>query len=171
MNQRESDTTSIHGEEDLIHTPHLREVCFGVKEGYPRGTSVEEACRLRAEAQGVPVDEIKDFAESPEQIIERQHHFIKTVTKDLLSDINSGIDIEDGASVFCLSHGRFIKTFLNNICELQEVDKIKNCAISIVRLAFSVDNGVIEYECSAISDNVNLTPEEYNLKNVADITI
>lgn len=167
LNQRyQQEEEAENGETELIHTEHLREVCFGVKEGYPRGTSVSKARQLRAEARGVSKEEIEDFAESSKQVLERQHKFVRQVVEHLLLDAKEGKVHDDGASVFCLSHGHFIKTFLTSVCNLKALESIQNCAISVVKLRYKDDteNDIgMHYECEAVQGMWNLNPEQYEM--------
>jgi broad specificity phosphatase PhoE len=155
--QMHEDDAVGSSETDLIvYSTNLREVCFGVKEGFPRGTSVGQAKRLRAEALGVKEHEIQDFAETQEQILHRQHAFVKQVVEDLLQDGHD--NVPDEASVFCMAHGGYILRFLQNVCGMEKVEKIKNCAVSVVALKYM---DVSTYECLPRPELTNLTAEDY----------
>ncbi len=144
-------------EEGLVVSEHLREISFGIREGYPRGTSLKEARRLRAMERGVPPEEIEDSTESPREVLERQRKFVATLVADLMSDME---EIVEDRPVFCMAHGGYIHRFLSNICGMNkdQLEKIKNCAISVVRVRY---NSVDDYVCEAVEGLVNLTPAEY----------
>lgn len=141
-------------------TPHLREMCFGLREGHPRHVSATEARRLKAEELGISVDEVVDPAESVEELLDRQRAFLRLVVQDLLQEekqrqlANHDEPLTPHhAPIFCMAHGGYISRFLKNICNVKGVDKIHNCAVSIVHLQFD-SNG--SFKCIPKEDAINL---------------
>jgi hypothetical protein len=78
-------------------------------------------------------------------VIERQKQFLQTLLVDMISNAD---ETRRGQTIDSLvvTHGRFIKIFLGHFCSL-EVNEIKNCSATTVRLVFSKLN----------SDSDNLT--------------
>jgi broad specificity phosphatase PhoE len=118
--------------EESIKTTHLlRELSFGVRESLPRGTTVAEAKAVVAERQGIPVDQVKDTAESKHEAKLRQHQFLLHL-REYAAEITA-----EPATILCVSHGAFIKEFITNFCPfLPPVSKIGNCSVSVIKIAW-----------------------------------
>ena len=114
--------------EQCQYDKNIREKAFGVREGFGKDVPVEEATRLVAEKEGIPVDQVIDKAETDADLQERQRDFIRT----LLSDRK----LEAGAKVLVVTHGRFIKEFAANTAQVPSDDilRISNCSITGVRI-------------------------------------
>lgn len=142
-----SKSTTVN-EDHIIKSELLREVNFGVREGLPRGTTVLEALEIKAAQLGVLVDEVINTAETPEQISSRQQEFLRFLYNDLTSSC-----FEDAEPlVLCISHGAFIKRFLNEFCNIS-IEKITNCSVSIVRVEWKSAD---DFVCIADHNEVNI---------------
>jgi broad specificity phosphatase PhoE len=138
---------------------HLREVCFGVREGFPQHFTAEEARAAKAEALGISLAEADTAAESDEQVLSRHHRFLREVVDALRAEAQQAeVAPPIPLRLFCMSHGRFIKHFLRDVCGLPAASpmnkKIGNCAVSVVRLQFDETHG--HYQCSAEEQTVNI---------------
>ena len=93
----------------------LSELSFGVREMLPRTTPYDEAVRLYALKENIPVEQVVDPAETLEQIIERQRKFLTEVLHPALKSMptSSSSDIST-PRILCVCHGGFIKRFLKH---------------------------------------------------------
>lgn len=160
-----SNTVNTSALGDIIYTPLLREVSFGLREGLPLKTTAEEAREIKAKELGIPVEEVIDPAETLEEVSARQRDFLTMMWNDLL---NSGIFTDNTSShtscaaseesddniirILVISHGGYIRRFLRMYCRFDVVEKIDNCAVSIITLSKNNDDALPQ--CKA--DFVNL---------------
>lgn len=115
-------------------TPIIREVNFGIREGLQKDVSVEEARRQLSAKSGVAEDSIIDHGESEDQVRERQKDFLIQ-----LRDVCASLPATEGPiKVLCMTHGGFIRRFLNNFSEVV-VDAVPNCSITTIHLTYSAD--------------------------------
>jgi len=69
---------------NVFSTSLFREVCFGVREGLPRGTSINEAKSLIAVRESITdISMIQDHAEVDADVHHRQWEFINHMIEDL----------------------------------------------------------------------------------------
>ncbi len=130
----------INNDQFVVKTPLLREICFGLRENLPRGTSVQEAKQRHAIRTGTNIDSIEDFAEKPESIYRRHEEFLGLITQYLSSSSSASAPLlaskdttEEArlSNILCVSHGGFLKSFLQKYC-VPSCDSIANCSVSIV---------------------------------------
>ncbi len=129
----------------IKHSTHVREMCFGVREGLTRGTTVEEAKMHVSKEKNIPISEIIDHAETPADMKERQLIFLQMLFDDLPPHE------DDIPRVLVVSHGGFIRSFLRNFC-VTDVDTIKNCSISKITVEKIAGN---DYVFQANVDELN----------------
>ena len=114
-----------------IETPLVREVHYGVREMLPCLTTTAEARVLVAARLGIDEKDVVDTAETPEHIRERQSEFLQKLRDDFSGTTHV-------VKVLCVSHGGFIKRFLDGFCG-HTIKKIHNCSISMVCVSWSDD--------------------------------
>jgi broad specificity phosphatase PhoE len=130
--------------------PAVREVNFGVREGLPKDTSVDEAKRIWSQKRGVALEAVTDPAESEAAVLARQQAFLAEL-RHLLSPRHARSALPDSnpadpdvrpppAKVLCVSHGGFIRRFLANFTDVQ-VESIPNCSITTIDMVFSGEVG------------------------------
>lgn len=162
-------TKSQHWEEEkasssISRLPLLRELSFGLREGLSRSLTLPEVRRIRAQELNIQVEDLIDTAESSEGAKQRQHEFIKQLHRDLRDHpLRREFEGEMGGErrgipVLCVSHGGFIRLFLKHYCKLPSVEKIKNCAASLITISWEDEVNDESYACSADIDEVNLCP-------------
>ena len=140
--------------ESLIHrSPLVRELHFGVREGLSRQLTAKEAKRIRAAELKVKENEIEDTAESKESAKARQHKFLE----QLYHEFRHHNSEENPLKIACISHGGFIRLFLNHYCK-HESAKIKNCAASIINIKWNDISDPSSYQCEVDEREVNLCP-------------
>lgn len=121
-------THSAHST-DLIVTKLLREVCFGVREALPRGTSVQEAKTIIAIRESITdISMIHDYAEHDSDVHHRQWLFLNEMLAELSTSVNTDIH----PKVLVVTHGAFIRLFLKEFCRITGFDKILNCSVTKV---------------------------------------
>ena len=133
----------------LMLTRKIREMGFGVKEGLPRGTSVEEAILIKAKALDIPVEEVVDNAEKPNELKERQAEFIRQLYIDCKNDQS----FISGSSLLCVSHGGYIRQFIKNFCNKPDMEKIGNCSASVIIIQWNSED---EFECIPVENGLNV---------------
>lgn len=117
---------------NIIQTPLLRELSFGIREMLPRGTKVSEAKEIVAKKLSISPHEVTDNAETYSQLTERQISFLDSVFNDIGST-------EERKKVLCVSHGAFIRHFIASNCPSIDCPKIANCSVTIIKIMQSVD--------------------------------
>ncbi len=157
MTKRPDHTAGI-----VLPSALLRELGFGVREMLPRSTPYEEAIRLYADRENIPVDEVVDPAETLEEIIERQRKFLVDVVypelaagKAAAADSDAASAVTTGAPVpkiLCVAHGGFIKRFLKHYCK-ETVEGISNCSITKVLVEFPSKK---QFTCSVDTAHINM---------------
>jgi broad specificity phosphatase PhoE len=126
------------------------------REQLKSGTSVEEARLIVAQNLGISPNEVIDNAETAEEISSRQHEFLQLIYRDVISsNTQNTFEIDHSPQILVVSHGGFIKRFLNFFCGIK-LEKIKNCSVSTVEVTFSNDGS---FQCRASEDRVNLKVE------------
>lgn len=113
----------------------LREISYGVREGLPRSMGVEEARTIVAQKRGVDVSEVVDNAETGDEVYARQLQFLQQLKEVLASFLPGRV-----CKVLCVSHGGFIKRFLQSFAGSLGVEKIHNCAISVIQVCWREDD-------------------------------
>ena len=112
-----------------IQTQLLREISFGVRENFPRGTSVKEARRMVAKKLDIRVEEVIDTLEREEDVRRRQLSFLDLLKSHVCERSRPG----EHPIMLCVSHGGFLKSFLSNVCGVSS-SSISNCSISKVEI-------------------------------------
>lgn len=127
-------------------TQLLREISFGVREALPKETTVEQAKIIVAKKLGIPVGEVVDTAEKSIEVRNRQQNFIdKLIELPLNDELNN---------ILLVTHGGYIRAFLRDFCLVQDMEKIKNCSISKIRLKINKSDKTFEFECRRNDLNV-----------------
>ncbi|RYY81640.1 hypothetical protein EON63_15000 [archaeon] len=127
-----------------------------MREGLHKGISALDALELKAAQLNIPVDEVIDTTETPEQIIERQRQFLLYLYDDL-TQYARAIDSGDRTlNIVCISHGAFIKRFLINYANAQVDSGIENCSVSIMNVEWRSKE---DFTCSAKKDEINVRCE------------
>lgn len=143
---------------DVQSNALLRELGFGVREMLPRATPYEEAIKLYAARENIPVDEVVDPAETLEQIIERQRKFLVEVVHPELAAIK-GTESAPGAGapkMLCIAHGGFIKRFLKHYCA-ETAEGISNCSLTKVLVEWPSSTDKRKFKCFADPSHINIT--------------
>lgn len=111
---------------DINTTELLREVSFGFLEGMTRGTTRQEGLNILRARHGDDYQVTEDI-ESHDEIFSRQLRAI-----DYIMNIISDYQGDSAPKVLVLSHGAFIRHFLEKYCDidLKKFGKIKNCSMS-----------------------------------------
>ncbi len=119
-----------------VQLSHLvREVSYGIFEGLPNHLTIDEVKSIRATERGVEEHEIDDDREPMENVLERQDKFINMVFEDI-----QALDTSDEPkNILCVSHGGYIKRFLEQKCGVKLKKKISNCSISMVTVTRNPD--------------------------------
>lgn len=147
---------TTHSIDELNTDRLLREMHFGVREALPRGTTVEQAKIIKMKEMNV--DSIEDTAEDFEQLLNRQRTFLSTTMFNDLKDIRlSSKSTEEDVSIprfLVVSHGGFIKQFLNNFTNFK-VTKIENCSATIVDIIYDGENG--DLQCTVNESQILVT--------------
>lgn len=133
---------------EIRQTDLLREVSFGLCEGLSLELSFEEIRELRAKERNVEVHEVVDDREPLSSVLERQDRLLDIITNELQE-----LQGVDEVNVLCVSHGGFIKRFLEQKCGVRLTRKIQNCSTSIVRV--SREHGGT-YQFSVKPEHVNI---------------
>jgi broad specificity phosphatase PhoE len=120
-------------------TQLLREISFGVREALPKETTTEQARIIVAKKLGIPVAEVIDTAEQANEVRARQQKFIDKIIELPLNDEQNNILV--------VSHGGYIRAFLRDFCSIQDIEKIKNCSISRIRLKINKSDKNFTIEC------------------------
>jgi broad specificity phosphatase PhoE len=125
----------------VIFNPVLREVNFGVREGLQKDISVEEAKRIRSEEKGVSLESVTDSCESEAEVMTRQRAFLDELRALIQApQAHLGTNIAP-MKVLCVTHGGFIRRFLANFTNnLNKIDSVANCSITIVHVSYSQDS-------------------------------
>lgn len=135
---------------DVHTTSLLREVCFGVREGLPRGTSVQEAKSIIAVRESITdISMISDYAESDSAVHHRQWTFIN----HMMEMLSSTDTIVENPKILIVTHGAFIRLFLRDFCHLRGFEKIKNC--SVTKLTFELTNEGASFAIKVDDNDVN----------------
>ena len=128
----------------------VREVNFGIREGLPKGITVEEARCLWSKKHGVAVETVSDPAESEAEVLMRQRAFLGVLRSAAVSARPGSGSLPQQqeqeqqeerqhlqpVKVLCVSHGGFIRRFLSNFTDAVPVDSIPNCSITTLRIAY-----------------------------------
>ena len=124
----------------------------------PRTTPYDEAVRLYALKENIPVEQVVDPAETLEQIIERQRKFLTEVLHPALKSMptSSSSDIST-PRILCVCHGGFIKRFLKHYCSVEGIEGISNCSISKVQVEWAVTGDAKKFKCSISPSDINIT--------------
>lgn len=134
----ENDSSSLNTDTDIEPCSYLKELCFGVRESLPKGTTVPEAIKIIAQRQNVREEDVVDYAETPEEIHTRQGKFIAKVLDDLMPILSS--EVVEPIKILAVAHGGFIKQFLYNYTNVQDIKTIDNCSISNMTITINNDN-------------------------------
>ena len=148
--------SKAHTMEACIPSALLRELSFGVREMLPRETPYDEAVRLYALRERIPVEQVVDPAETLEQIIERQRKFLTEILHPALKSMPASTDNEV-PRVLCVCHGGFIKRFLKHYCKVEGIEGISNCSISKVQVEWAVSGDPKKFKCSIAPSDINIT--------------
>ena len=132
-----------------------RELSFGVREMLPRATPYDEAVRIYALKENIPVEQVVDPAETLEQIIERQRKFLTEVVHPALKSMPASSNTEI-PRILCVCHGGFIKRFLKHYCKVEGLEGISNCSISKVQVEWAVSDAK-KFKCSTSPSDINIT--------------
>ncbi len=159
-------------------TVHLsvlaREVCKGCREGLPKNLTMDEARAIVAQKRGVPVESVVDCSETYDQIVSRQRQLLHDIIRSYYSDVTEKSQStvlsencsNDWGNVLVVTHGKFIKVFLNSWCGLPEIS-IQNCSISKIKVSYKWDGTHVlsdSIQCTCDSECLNFThhlPESY----------
>lgn len=143
---------------DVVPTQLVREVSYGIFEDLPIALKLDEIKAIRAEQRGVSIDAIEDDRESPDSVLQRQLAFLQLVVDDLNAEqiVWDAGDI----NVLCLSHGGFIKRFLNQVCNIHLEEKIENCSTSVITVSKAEDGSFV---CVADKNEINLLNDSTHL--------
>jgi broad specificity phosphatase PhoE len=151
-----SKSSDYHG---IVQSCLLRECNFGVREGLPRPTTVADARKIKAKMLNVEEHEILDTTESYDLIKARQIAFLKLLFRDLKEIIQENSHCKDPAKSICcavVSHGGFIRLFLKNFCQSLTVQKIGNCATSVLSVSWLEDNNDESFQIEVNENEVNI---------------
>eukprot|EP01038_Epipyxis_sp_PR26KG_P011196 gene11196-15016_t len=143
-------------EDEIVQTKLLRELNFGVREGLPRGTTVCDAKAIVASNLNLPVDEIVDNAEKPEEVFERQRQFLNYLHSVCHQDLSNIKDF----NILAVSHGGYIRSFIRNFTQNEKVIKIDNCSVTIMEIKWNDIGNCDTVECSAKEDKINIHPSD-----------
>lgn len=148
---------SLGPQHDIKQTKNIREFCFGVRDGLPRGCTMKEAREAYAKKNNVEEQDIVDFNESNAQMKSRQIEFIEEVRKDLCEGVDSA-DLGTQKRVLCVSHGGTIRAFIKNFVPgVEGVDKIGNCATSTFLIKFDKQHNKKGFNVTAKVEELNVT--------------
>ena len=148
-------------EPQIIHTPELREINFGVREALLRGTTIAQAKKIISKRMGVSEETIMDTAEAPRELADRQLRLLRSIQKDIHAKVKQsssepGVD-KSSYKVLCVTHGGFIKGLLREHCKITPPSKIDNCSVSIVSMIWDACEAVDDFTLSVDERNVNNT--------------
>lgn len=135
---------------DLQLSELLREVGYGIFEGLPRSLKLNEVKAIRASERGVEVHEVEDDRESLGHVIERQRKFLRLVQEGI-----EGMDTDEPVNVLCVSHGGYIKRFLEQHCKVKLRKMLDNCSTSVVTVIKDTDGTL---HLHARPDEINIPP-------------
>jgi broad specificity phosphatase PhoE len=134
----------------------LREMSFGVRERLPREITVEEAIKIVAARDGIPIEDVIDTAETVEVLKQRQVKFLSEILHPELVQHNLGIkaDNEPLDKILCVSHGGFIRRFLDNFCD-KKYNSVGNCSITRVIIEWPSESAH-DFICNAEHETINV---------------
>ena len=122
----------------------------------PRVTPYDEAVRIYAQRENIPVEQVVDPAESLEQIIERQRKFLTEVLHPALKSMPTSSADTETPKILCVCHGGFIKRFLKHYCKVEGIEGISNCSISKVQIEWAVSGDAKKFKCSISPSDINI---------------
>jgi broad specificity phosphatase PhoE len=130
----------------IEYTNLLREISFGVREALSKDITTDEAKVIVAKKLGIAIEDVIDSAESVDAVQARQQLFINKLIELPFNDkINN---------ILVVSHGGYIKAFLRDFCLIHDMEKIKNCSISKIRLKINKLDNSVSFECDR--SNLNM---------------
>jgi broad specificity phosphatase PhoE len=138
----ENDSSSLNNDKDVEPCDLLKEICFGIRESLPRGTTIHEAIKIVAQKKNIKEENVIDNAETPEELHSRQGKFITKILDDL-KPLLSTKDVEP-VKILAVSHGGFIKQFFNNYTNVQGTITIDNCSINNMMITIDDDVDIKE---------------------------
>jgi broad specificity phosphatase PhoE len=120
--------------------------------------------KIVAQRLNIPEEDVVDTAETAEEVLQRQRDFLSTLF-NVVSEKLESHTIDNSTvplPILCLSHGGFIRAFLNQLSafgefseSLPDIGKIANCSVSIVNFNWSSIDDFISN-----SDNVKIHLDE-----------
>mmetsp|Transcript_12217 Transcript_12217/g.11051 ORF Transcript_12217/g.11051 Transcript_12217/m.11051 type:complete len:235 (-) Transcript_12217:34-738(-) len=131
----------------------LREINFGVLEGLPRNTKLEEAKKIISKRDGIPIEDIDDISESRDDVVIRQRNFIDNIYKELESESLQSNNPNEVHKVLVISHGGYIKLFIKSLCNFPRVNTI--CNGSITRVIVDKNQATGEYQYIINENEIN----------------
>jgi broad specificity phosphatase PhoE len=143
----------------IVQSRLLRECNFGVREGLPRPTTAAEARKIKAKMLNIEENEVVDTTESNHSIKARQQAFLKFLFHDLKETVQGRSHCEDpvqGITCAVVSHGGFIRLLLKNFCQLVTVQKIGNCATTILSISWLDDSDDEVFQIEVKENEVNI---------------
>lgn len=121
----------------------MREINFGIREGHHKSLSTDEVKALISARDQVHIDSIKDHAETPVEIYQRQEEFLQLLLNTLQNEAEKERERFYIPKLLCVSHGGFIKSFLKHYLNI-DIKAINNCSITVVDITWSVVGSVYE---------------------------
>lgn len=136
-------------------------------ENLPRGTTVEEGIRVKAERLGVPAAEVSDHREPPQEV-ERRHaellNLFAARARDAAAAHNSA-HVSDTApasprrlKVLCVSHGGFIRSFVTKRVGAS-CESVPNCSFTEVEVGVEAGGELVSLRLHRLNDASHIPPD------------
>jgi broad specificity phosphatase PhoE len=154
----------------------LREINFGVLESLPRGTSVEEGIRVRAERLGLRLEEVRDHREAPHEVEQRHGRLLEFIaaralqatgtssthphnmTTDNSTATGPSVPAPRHVKVLCVSHGGFIRSFITRRVGVP-CESVPNCSFTEVEVTVGAGGDVLSLRLHRLNDAAHIPPE------------
>ena len=155
----------------------LREMNFGLREGHGKSVTTEDARILYATKNNIPTSDVRDWAETENDLHLRQSELIEYIHSKLTNtnhisnnnnndnnnndnseNINGNTDSNNNSihhNILLVSHGAYIRRFLTNFCSIKGIHSILNCSITKVDVYYNKQNNKFTYHINDIAKDLN----------------
>jgi broad specificity phosphatase PhoE len=156
--ESDSSESSGNSQHDIEACELLREINFGVLEGLPRGASVEEGLRVRAERLGMRIEEVRDHREAPHDVEQRHVSLLYLIAARALHAARVKTSAPPTArhvKVLCVSHGGFIRSFVTKRIGVH-CESVPNCSFTEVEVGIGASGEVVSLRLLRLNDATHI---------------